>query len=140
MGMAVPGAKRGILCEANVVSLIDILLVLLVIFMIIPHKQVGLDAALPQQASGPVQVPPLETAIIVQVASDGAVRINGSEVKLDELRGRLERVLALRAHRVAFLQGDGSLEFQAVAQVLDLMHAAGVSPVGLMSSELEKIR
>lgn len=140
MGMAVAGGKRGILCEANVVSLIDILLVLLVIFMIIPHKQVGLDAALPQQASGPVQVPPPETAIIVQVASDGAVRINGSEVKLDELRGRLERVLALRAHRVAFLQGDGSLAFQAVAQVLDLMHAAGVSPVGLMSSELEKIR
>lgn len=104
MGMAVAGGKRGILCEANVVSLIDILLVLLVIFMIIPHKQVGLDAALPQQASGPVQVPPPETAIIVQVASDGAVRINGSEVKLDELRGRLERVLALRAHPVAFLR------------------------------------
>jgi biopolymer transport protein TolR len=140
MGMGVTGGNRGILCEANVVPLIDILLVLLVIFMIIPHKQVGLDATLPQQVSGPVQVPPPETAVIVQVASDGAVRINGSEVKLDELSGRLERVLALRAHRAAFLQGDRSLEFQAVAQVLDLLHAAGVSPVGLMSSELEKIR
>jgi biopolymer transport protein ExbD len=139
MRMAVRG-KRVILCEANVVPLIDILLVLLVIFMIIPHKQVGLDARLPQQLSGPAQVHPPETAIIVQVASDGAVRINGSEVKLDELRGRLERILARRAHRVAFLHGESSLEFQAVAKVLDLMHAAGVSPVGLMSSELEKNR
>ena len=141
MGMAV-GGKRGVLCEANVVPLIDILLVLLVIFMIIPHKQLGLDASLPQQSTDPVSVPPPETdtAIIVQVACDGAVRINGSEVKLDELRGRLEKVLALRVHRVAFLQGDRSLEFQAVAQVLDLMRQAGVSPVGLLSSELEKIR
>jgi biopolymer transport protein ExbD len=32
------GGKRGILCEANVVPLIDVLLVLLVIFMIIPHQ------------------------------------------------------------------------------------------------------
>jgi biopolymer transport protein ExbD len=141
MGMAV-GSKRGVLCEANVVPLIDILLVLLVIFMIIPHKQLGLDASLPQPSTDSVPVPPpeIETALIVQLASDGAVRINGSEVKLDELRGCLEKVLALPVHRVAFLQGDRSLEFQAVAQVLDLMRQAGASPVGLLSSELEKIR
>jgi biopolymer transport protein TolR len=51
MGMTV-GGKRGILSEVNVVPLIDILLVLLVIFMIIPHRQVGLQASLPQE-SGP---------------------------------------------------------------------------------------
>jgi biopolymer transport protein TolR len=138
MGMTV-GGKRGILSEVNVVPLIDILLVLLVIFMIIPHRQVGLQASLPQE-SGPNDpgVPP-ET-IVVQVAADGTVKINGSVVQLDELRGRLERIFALRAQRVAFLQGDRSIEFQAVAQVLDLMHVAGASAVGLLSSELEKNR
>ncbi|HKF39545.1 MAG TPA: biopolymer transporter ExbD [Candidatus Acidoferrum sp.] len=82
---------------------------------------------------------PRET-IIVQVAADGTVRINQSVVQLDELRSRLGRIFALRAKRVAFLQGDRSLEFQTVAQVLDLMHLAGASPVGLLSSELEKNR
>jgi biopolymer transport protein TolR len=122
-----------------VVPLIDILLVLLVIFMIIPHRQMGLQANLPRRVSEPVPQDAPET-IIVQVAADGTVRINGSEVQLDELRDRLQRIFARRAHRVAFLQGDRSLEFQAVAQVLDLMHVAGVSPVGLLSSELEKNR
>jgi biopolymer transport protein ExbD len=68
------------------------------------------------------------------------VWINQSAVKLDGLRASLERVLALRAHRVAFFQGYGSLEFEAVARVLDIMHAAGASPVGLVTSELEKNR
>jgi biopolymer transport protein TolR len=139
MGMSGIGGKRGILSEVNVVPLIDILLVLLVIFMIIPHRQMGLQASLPQQTSEPEPLAPPQP-IIVQVAADGSVHINGSEVRLDELRGSLEKIFALRANRVAFLQGDRSLEFQAVAQVLDLMHGAGVSPVGLLSSELEKNR
>ena len=137
MGMGLTGGRGGIVSDVNVVPLIDILLVLLVIFMIILHRQVGLQASLPQQASEPAPVAPPEL-IVVQVASDGSLRINGSVVQLDDLRGRLERIFARRAHRVAFLQGDGSLEFQAVAQVLDLMHVAGASPVGLLSSELEK--
>jgi len=139
MGIGMIGGKRGILSDVNVVPLIDILLVLLVIFMIIPHQQMGLQANLPQPAGPQDPVAPPEP-IVVQLAADGTVRINGSVVPLDELRGRLERIFALRAHRVAFLQGDRSLEFQAVAQVLDLMHLAGISPVGLLSSELEKNR
>jgi biopolymer transport protein TolR len=139
MGIGLIGGKGGIVSEVNVVPLIDILLVLLVIFMIMPHRQMGLQASLPQEARGPVIIDHLET-IVVQVVSDGSLRINGSVVQLDELRGRLERIFALRAHRVAFLQGDRSLEFQAVAQVLDLMHAAGASPIGLLTSELEKNR
>jgi biopolymer transport protein ExbD len=39
---------RGIVADVRVVPLIDILLVLLVIFMIIPHRQMGLQASLPQ--------------------------------------------------------------------------------------------
>jgi biopolymer transport protein TolR len=139
MGIGSIGGKGGMLCEANVVPLIDILLVLLVIFMIIPHQQVGLQADLPQAAVSPVKVVPPET-IIVSIASDGSLRINQSVVQREELRERLEPIFALRAQRVAFLQGDRSLEFQAVAQVLDDMHAAGASPIGLLTSELEKNR
>jgi len=95
--------RRGIIADVNVVRPIDILPVLLVILMIIPHRQMGLQASLPQAASTPVVVDPPET-IIVRLASDGSEWSNQSAVKLDGLRASLERALALRAHRVAFFK------------------------------------
>jgi biopolymer transport protein TolR len=139
MGMGFVVGRRGIVSEMNVVPLIDILLVLLVVFMIIPHRQKGLDAALPQQPEDTAPYDPRET-IIVQIASDGSVRINQSEVRLERLGDRLQEIFERRSDRIAFLQADRALEFQAVAQVLDLMHSAGATPIGLLSSELEKNR
>ena len=139
MGMGVVVGRRGFVSDVNVVPLIDILLVLLVIFMIIPHRQKGLDAAIPEQTDRPGSYHPPET-IIVQIASDGSVRINQSGVQFEEFQARLQEIFARRSDRVAFLQADRSLEFQAVAQVLDLMHSAGATPIGLLSSELEKNR
>jgi len=138
MGMGIVG-KRGIVSEMNVVPLIDILLVLLVIFMMMPHRQKGLDAALPQPAE---TLPPIDypETIVVEVAPDGSVQVNQSAVRLEELGARLQEIFARRPDRVAFLQADRKLEFQAVAQVLDRMHTAGATPIGLLSSELEKNR
>jgi biopolymer transport protein ExbD len=139
MGMGVVAGRRRIISEVNVVPLIDILLVLLVIFMIIPHRQKGLDAAIPRQSDGNGPDDSTEP-IIVQIASNGSVRINQSGVQLDQFSARLQQVFVRRSERLVFLQADRSLEFQAVAQVLDLMHSAGASPIGLLSSELEKNR
>jgi biopolymer transport protein ExbD len=119
VGIVVLGGERGIVADVKAVPLIDVLLVLLVIFMIIPHRRKGLQAASP-----PVVADPPKT-IIVRLASDGSAWINQSAVKLGDLRVSLEGMLGLRAYRVALFQGDGWLEFEAVARVLDIMNAAG---------------
>lgn len=141
MGMSVGGSNRGIVSEMNVVPLIDVLLVLLVIFMIIPHHQTGLRAELPQPAPPESARPKAEPDIIViQVLDGGSLKINQQPVPWDSLRSRLDEIFSRRADRTAFVSGDSGIEFQVVAKVIDVMDSAGISSVGLLTPQLEKGR
>jgi biopolymer transport protein TolR len=138
MGIAVGGSKRGIMSETNVVPLIDVLLVLLVIFMIIPHRQTGLRAEIPQPAP-PVPQKRIEPDIVViQVLDGGSLKINEQAVAWEALRGRLEEIFRSRADHTAFVRGDAAVEFQVVAKVIDVMQAAGISSVGLLTPQLQR--
>jgi biopolymer transport protein TolR len=138
MGISVGGSKRGIFVEMNVVPLIDVLLVLLVIFMILPHKRSGLAVELPQPSPELAAAHPRPSAVVVHVLADGSLRINQEAVDWDGLRRRVELIFGSTANRTAFVRGDEALEFQVVARVIDVMRAAGVSSVGLMTPGLEK--
>ena len=138
MGMSV-GGKRGTVSEMNVVPLIDILLVLLVIFMIIPVHNKGLDALIPQQSTQPPEKNPIdESVVVVQVLADGSLRINQQPVTWEALGARLEEVFKMRARRIAFVRSDGLIEFGVVAKVIDVMRASGIASVGLLTPELDK--
>lgn len=136
MGVSLGGGNRGILADVNIVPLIDILLVLLVIFMIIPHHQQGLDASIPQ--SGPSDGGPRPEVVVVQVLADGSLRINQESVAWDTLEDRLKQAFRLNARPTAFVRGDAPVEFAAIARVIDSMRGAGIVTVGLLTPELEK--
>jgi biopolymer transport protein TolR len=135
MGMSVGGSDRGIMTEVNVVPLIDILLVLLVIFMLIPNSR-GIKAGIPRQTTDAPREKPDEV-VVVQVLADGSLKLNQQPVAWNALRDKLQDVFKYRADRVAFVRGDDGVEFQLVASVIDDMHAAGISSVGLLTRELE---
>ncbi|HKW61352.1 MAG TPA: biopolymer transporter ExbD [Candidatus Acidoferrum sp.] len=138
MGFAV-GGKRGVVSDPNIVPLIDVLLVLLVIFMLLPHS-VGLQAQIPQacgaqeseNCSGGRQTSP----VVIQVLANGSLRVNQQPVAWENLDARLREIFKSRADRTAFVWGDASVEFAVVARVIDAMNTAGIAPIGLLTQQL----
>jgi biopolymer transport protein TolR len=138
MGMSV-GTKGGAMAEMNIVPLIDILLVLLIIFMAIsPTISMGLSAMVPQPAppGAPDQAVMAKT-IVVQVFKDNKVMINEEASSWDGLQARLDQIFKQRAEKIAFVKGDDTVFFGEVARAIDIMRAAGIDKVGLLTPRME---
>jgi len=56
-----------------------------------------------------------------------------SENVVEDLQPRLHDIFKARAERVAFVKGDDEVDFQYVADVIDLAREAGVDRVGLLT-------
>nr|HEV7953925.1 biopolymer transporter ExbD [Candidatus Acidoferrales bacterium] len=139
MGMSV-GQKGGTMAEMNIVPLIDILLVLLIIFMAIsPTISMGLDALVPQPAppNAPQDVVTQQATIVVQVYGDGKLKINEEAATWDGLQARLDQIFKQRAQKIAFVKGDDTVYFGDVARAIDIMRAAGIDKVGLLTPRME---
>jgi biopolymer transport protein TolR len=139
MGMQVGESKGGAMAEMNVVPLIDILLVLLIIFMVItPLTPKGLDTLVPQPNPNQKQDVELENkTVVVQVLTNGKVKINNEESTWDNLGPRIEQIFKDRAEKIAFVKGDGDVLFGEVARAIDIMRGSGIDKVGLITAKLE---
>ena len=139
MAMAVGGHKGGPRCDINMTPMIDILLVLLIIFMVItPLTPHGLEALAPEPPDKKNQPPPdQDRTVVIVIDKDKSMHINNEDTDMDKLGPRLEAIFKTRAERVVFVKGDPDLEYQTVAQAIDVAKGAQMDKVGLMTPKLE---
>jgi biopolymer transport protein ExbD/biopolymer transport protein TolR len=117
--------------DVNVVSLIDVMLLLLVIFMITaPMMQGGVDVALPKAEAKPLDP---KSGLVVSVDRAGWVYVDETRMSLSEFRSAFRTLAGKRAADGVFLRGDAGVPYGVVTQVLATMRAAGVGDIGLVT-------
>ena len=119
----------------NVTPLIDVLLVLLIVFMLLPSKTTGLKSDIPQPAPENQQVPPNPLNLVLRIQKDRSIDINSQPVLLAELQEKLKALFAVRPDGVLFVDGSKDLDFEDVAVVIDIARGAGVDRIGLMTEK-----
>jgi biopolymer transport protein TolR len=116
--------------EINVVSLIDVMMLLMIIFMITaPIMQGGVDVALPKGEARPLEP---KSGLVVTVVASGDVFVDNTRMTYGEFRAAFGALSAQRAKDGVYLRGDASVPYGVVARVLAVMQSAGATNVGLI--------
>ena len=117
--------------EINVVSLIDVMMLLMVIFMLTaPMMQGGVDVTLPQ-AAAPRPLEP-KSGVTISVAADGRVYVDDAPVDEADVAARVTAAAAARPGGV-YLRADRGVPYGQVVRVLAAVRASGVGDVGLVA-------
>jgi biopolymer transport protein TolR len=117
--------------EINVVSLIDVMLLLMVIFMITaPIMQGGVDVTLPKAEAKPLEP---KSGLIVTVNRAGQIYVDETELTYNEFRSSFSALSSQRGKDGVYLRADQGVPYGLVVRVLAVMRSSGVPDVGLVA-------
>ena len=136
-GVGAPGGDfhddEGVLADINVTPLVDVMLVLLIIFMVTaPMLHQGVEVTLPKADAGAL---PLRTEdpLVLSINRDGLVYVEDTPVHPSQVPDRLRPILEARGDDTVFLKGDENVAYGRVIEVLDVLHQAGITRIGMIT-------
>ncbi|HEX6904744.1 MAG TPA: biopolymer transporter ExbD [Thermoanaerobaculia bacterium] len=137
MAMQFGSGSSSIRSEINITPLVDVVLVLLIIFMVtVPLLQMGYKVQVPPKVETQVTPPMQEDQIIVRMDAQGQMYINKQVIPKSEFPGRLKQALTGRQSKVVFFAADGELQYDRVADFMDVVRDNGAENLGIVFDDL----
>jgi len=141
--MATPLQKRKLMSEINVVPYIDVMLVLLVIFMVTaPMLTQGIQVALPQASSEPIDDVSNHPPLVLSVDSVGNLYINVGDDEDEPATGkevvaRVSAVLRNRPGTPILVKADKAVPYGNVVGAMVLLQRGGALNIGFVTDPLD---
>lgn len=108
--------------------MIDILLLLLSFFIIswqFTRSETELNVSVPtaQEGGDPNRQ---RGEIIINVLKDGSLKVEGLEVDLSGLQGKLQAIAKQFENQPVRIRGDGQVSYQRIVEVIDTCQKSGI--------------
>ncbi|MEO8580523.1 MAG: biopolymer transporter ExbD [Gemmatimonadales bacterium] len=136
--MARRGRGRGRLvlnAEINVVSLIDVMMLLMIIFMITaPMMQGGVDISLPKAQARPLES---KSGLTVTIDRTGTIFVDEARLTLSQFSSSFKALAQRRGSGGVYLRADDQVPYGSVVKVLAIMRASGIGDIGLVAEPPE---
>ena len=127
-------ARAELNAEINVVSLIDVMMLLLVIFMITaPIMQGGVEIQLPTAEAKPLDP---KSGLTVTISRD-SVYVDDLALSTREFRASFRGLVAKKAKDGVFVWSDANITVQRFMDIMAIIKAAGVENVGIVTRSPE---
>ena len=133
MGMDVGSKQGGLNATINVTPMADVMLVLLIIIMLIaPLLQKGVDVTLPE-ASNPADKPENDEQTVLGVTADGRFFVDKLPVREDELLVAVQSALDRKLERIVLIKADTDATYGSIMALMDQLQRAGIEDIGLIT-------
>jgi biopolymer transport protein ExbD len=121
------------LSELNVTPLLDLAFVLLIIFMITtPLLENSMDLIVPTSAAAKTEINPAQVQT-VSIDRNDVLKLNEQVMTADDLEGRLQQLRRETPGLAVVVRPHKELPVQNFVRVMDLLHKAGITKVGVMT-------
>ena len=132
------GDRAPLNAEINVVSLIDVMMLLMVIFMITaPIMQGGVDVKLPKTEATPLES---KSGLVISITRDGSIFAGDLKMSLSQFRLSFRALAKRQGKDGVYLRADQNVNYGTVAQVLAIIQAAGVTNLGFVTEPEEVVK
>jgi biopolymer transport protein ExbD/biopolymer transport protein TolR len=121
----------------NVTPLVDVVLVLLIIFMVVTpllNKQFWLQ--LPKQDTTQAQQPEKNKSVVLSVKKDGLLEINGTAIPKDQLKDKIERVMAARSDKVVYFDAADDAPYAVTVEAMDIARQGGAKTIAILTNKV----
>jgi biopolymer transport protein ExbD len=134
--MDVGGGGRGeVKSDINVTPLVDVMLVLLIIMMIVaPMLQKGVDVKLPQ-AANVADKPETQEQTVIAITADKRVFLNSAPIREEELTQKVTESLESKKEKTVLIKGDEDAPYSAIMLTMDKLRAAQIENIGLITEK-----
>ncbi|MEO1201209.1 MAG: biopolymer transporter ExbD [Pseudomonadota bacterium] len=123
--------------EINITPMLDLAYVLLIIFIILTTATVqGIKVNLPKASAQPSLAE--STTKAITITAEGQIFLDTYAVTMTELETLLRNYRAADPELPVIIKGDGTIQYERVVEVLDLLGRLDITQVGLVTQRIVK--